>query len=59
MDAMSPEMFELRMRDLQHIYEDDREVRHIKMDELMCEFLRKLGYGAGVDIFEATPMWYV
>lgn len=36
----------------------DLEEAHIFMDDLMCETLRSLGYGEGVDIFENTHKWY-
>lgn len=38
--------------------ENDTEMTHIYMDELMCKLLRELGYGDGVDIFEETNKWY-
>ena len=38
--------------------DDDKEGRHINMDNLMCELLRHLGYDAGVKIFDDTDMWY-
>ena len=36
----------------------DEETTHIMVDELMCDILRELGYGEGVDIFEKMPKWY-
>lgn len=36
----------------------DTEMAHIHADELMCELLRELGYGEGVDIFEKMSKWY-
>lgn len=47
-----------RMRAILLEHEDDEEVCHEKMDELMCETLRDLGFGEKVDIFENTPKWY-
>jgi len=31
---------------------------HADADELLCEALRELGYGAGVDIYESFNKWY-
>ena len=39
----------------QDLYE---ETAHIVMDNVMCDLLRELGYGEGVDVFEDTPKWY-
>lgn len=36
----------------------DQEDAHMMADKLMCEYLRELGYGTGVDIFEKIPKWY-
>lgn len=36
----------------------DTEEGHIEADDLMCELLKELGYGEGVDIFEGMPRWY-
>ena len=55
---LTPEEFWLKMCTI--ITENDgyEEYTHIYMDELMCELLRELGYGKGVDVFENTPKWY-
>ena len=58
---MSPEDFATKMREAYEIHwlkEGDEEVVHIVMDGIMCNLLRMLGYGEGVDIFNSTPMWY-
>lgn len=52
------ESFERRMRDIVLTYEDDEEVRHEKMDQLMCETLERFGCYAGVEIFRDTSKWY-
>lgn len=52
----SPAEFEAAMEELSSI--DDVEQRHILMDIAMCKLLRTLGYGKGINIFEATPKWY-
>ena len=36
----------------------DEEIRHVDADDLMCELLRSLGYGEGIEIFEDMPKWY-
>lgn len=58
---MTPEEFAEKMAELKHEYydiRDDEEMVHIQMDDLMCDLLRSLGYGDGIDIFNHTPMWY-
>ena len=37
---------------------DDLEQFHSDADDLMCEILRNLGYGDGVDFFENHERWY-
>lgn len=37
---------------------NDELMGHIQADELMCELLRELGYGEGVEIFEQMDKWY-
>ena len=36
----------------------DQETAHWMADQLMCDVLRQLGFGAGVEIFENMPKWY-
>lgn len=36
----------------------DSEVGHGEADDLLCEVLRELGYGEGIDIFESMHKWY-
>lgn len=36
----------------------DEEDQHIDADELMCNVLRSLGYGDGIDIFDSMHKWY-
>lgn len=45
------EHFERTMRDILLDYEDDEEVCHVKMIDLMCETLEKYGCYEGVKIF--------
>ena len=60
---MSPEEFRQKMSDIydkHHVRKNfpETEMCHIEMDELLCEALRELGYGAGVSIYENTGKWY-
>ena len=56
--TITPEEFAKRMRDIHDMYSDDEEVVHSEMDDLMCDLLRELGYGEGIDIFDHTHKWY-
>lgn len=53
------ERFERRMRDILLDYCDDTEMRHVKMDELMCETLEEFGCYEGVKIFKETCKYYI
>ncbi len=58
---MTPEEFAVQMREAyEHHYveNDDEEYVHIVMDDIICNLLRQLGYGEGIDIFNNTPKWY-
>lgn len=63
--VMTPEEFKLAMLDASlttyefegHHY-IDHETAHEKMDDLMCQVLKELGYGDGIDIFSVTTKWY-
>lgn len=37
---------------------DDKELRHIHMDKLMCDFLSDLGYEEGIKVFKDTDKWW-
>lgn len=52
------EHFEERMRDILLRYDDDPEVCHVKMDELMCEALEEFGCHEGVEIFRNSARFY-
>ena len=54
----TPEEFAGMMKAISHKYYADEEKCHIEMDRLMCDYLRMLGYGEGIDIFENIPKWY-
>ena len=58
LDPMTPEKFKLEMNELATSNGLDNEDRHRRMDALMCEALRSIGYDDGIDIFEATSKWY-
>lgn len=49
---IAPDEFAEMMKAIAHKYYDNAEECHIEMDKLMCDYLRILGYGAGIDIFE-------
>lgn len=58
---ITPEKFADQMREAYQLYyvgNDDAEDVHIAMDGIICNLLRQLGYGEGVDIFNSTPKWY-
>lgn len=60
---MTPKEFEQKMNDINTgiFYgtdQYDEEDMHRDMDNIMCNLLRDLGYGKGIDIFEDTPKWY-
>ena len=37
---------------------EDPEQAHADADQMMCDVLRHLGYGAGVDVFLKMLKWY-
>ena len=55
---MTPEEFALTMSDIRKRSENDPEVCHVRMDDCLCDTLRELGYGEGIDIFNDTYKWY-
>ena len=61
---MTPEEFYLKMVTLLSECTPDgwadpeEEVLHIRMDDLMCDLLKELGYEKGVGVFERAPKWY-
>lgn len=55
---MTPEKFKEEMAMIERVYSDDPETTHEKMDYLMANTLRKLGYSDGVDIFDSVTKWY-
>lgn len=55
---MTPNEFYDEMSEIKRIYGGDQEMVHVYMDECMCELLRNLGYGKGIEVFENTAKWY-
>ena len=62
---MTPEEFKFAMMDaslttyeFESLHYFDHESAHLKMDDLMCQVLRELGYGEGIDIFRQSTKWY-
>ena len=53
---LTPEKFAEKMREI--FERRDCEMAHHAADELMCDLLRSLGYGAGVEVFENADRWY-
>ena len=53
---MTPEEFAKKMEELS--LNGDIEEAHGNADDLMCELLRQLGYGEGVQIFQEMEKWY-
>lgn len=53
---ITPEEFKSEMARLAN--SNDIEGSHGDMDDLMCNVLRSIGYGDGIDIFERAPKWY-
>ncbi len=53
-----PDSFKNEMDKIVHDWKHDPEICHSKMDNLMCELLIALGYGAGVRVFDKTTKYY-
>lgn len=54
---ISPKEFAEEMRRIAE-KKTDEEVRHIEMDDYICDVLRQLGFEEGVTIFIDTPKRY-
>lgn len=50
--------FEKQMQAIYDEFNCDPEVCHVEMDKVMCRFLKFLGFGAGVEIFNSSDKWY-
>jgi hypothetical protein len=53
-----PDEFLKEMTDVSSRVSYDAEVRHIKMDDLMCKLLEQLGYSEAVKVFRRSDKWY-
>ena len=53
---ITPEEFRSRMEGID--WGNSTEEAHMQADELMCELLRTLGYGEGVEIFRSMDNGY-
>lgn len=53
---MTPEAFEQAMRDI--VATTGIDDGHQMADHLMCELLKSMGYGKGVEVFIAMEKWY-
>lgn len=56
--ALTPAEFRDKMGSLLRSDASDPEVSHAAADDLMCEALRGLGYGEGIDLFEESTTYY-
>ena len=59
-DGMARRLIEETLKNkLQELAQcDDYEIAHMKADELLCDFITKLGYGEVAQKFDAVPKWY-
>ena len=55
---ITPIEFADKMKEIRKENVYDLELRHVLMDELMCEVLGQFGYDEGVYIFEESDKWY-
>lgn len=55
---ITAEEFAEKMNEIVNRYPYDVEARHIKMERLLIETLRQLGYDKGCNVFEAADMWF-
>jgi hypothetical protein len=55
---MTPEQFEAEMREIATKYGGDIEGAHSMADGLMANVLCKLGYSAGIDVYQDMDKWY-
>lgn len=53
---MTPKEFAEKMQLI--VDEENTELGHIEMDNLMCELLKSLGYEEGAEIFDNALKWY-
>ena len=46
------------LAELKNIVNHDPEVDHKRADEILCEFIRSLGYSEIADAFDEVEKWY-
>ena len=56
--ALRADKFAEEIKEAAERYANDVDIAHSIADGIMCDLLRELGYGKGVDIFEDMPKWY-
>lgn len=56
--VISPDEFRDMMIEIRERNDGEAEMTHICMDIFMCETLKLLGYGEGVEVFEKQDKWY-
>jgi hypothetical protein len=56
-NPVTSEEFKKRMQVIKD-GEYDPEAQHIDADKLLCQVLRELGYGTGIDIYGSIDKWY-
>ena len=56
--AISPEIFNRKVRGILFKYDGDTEASHFGLDELMEETLVALGYSEGVEAIKNSSRWY-
>lgn len=57
-EIMTPEEFAETMQSIFDLYKSDWETMHKRMDGLMKQVLKSLGYDEGVRVFDESPKWY-
>ena len=55
---MTPEEFLEKMKNIKEEFNDDTEVRHALMDDLMVECFNSIGYSKGAKVFSDSGRWY-
>ena len=52
------EKYVIAMKQIGEKYKYDEEACHSRADDLLCEFLKQLGYRELVEEYEKLPKWY-
>jgi hypothetical protein len=56
--VMTPDEFKQKMQDAFSISNGDMETQHRFADDLLCDVLKDLGYGDGIEVYESIDKWY-